>query len=165
MRASMPAFDSIQGYEDARADRMWDGVALWSLDRDHGACYLMGFAAEMALKSAYFRYQGHPIVQPIGRAELDTATSLSNVLGVTAGREGFHSVLFWVDLLLATRSARSQPLKRAAESLLRSNVQTVYDIWWIDMRYKSAAATSRHELERLAAATSWIDKNYVALYS
>ena len=43
-------------------------------------------------------------------------------------------------------------------------VNTIYDRWWIEMRYKRAYS-SRMDLEQLASAVDWIDKNYTTLYT
>ena len=164
MRALMPYFDCIQEYEQATADRLWDGMSLWSLSRDTGAIYVLGYAAEIVIKCAYFRFAGFTIVQNIGRAELGTAAARATTLGVTTPREGFHSIRFWSDLLIAQRRAAAQPLAVNVETALRSNVDVVYDRWWIEMRYKRAYS-SRMDLEQLAVAVDWIDKNYLTLYT
>ncbi|MBK8255828.1 MAG: hypothetical protein IPK82_24575 [Polyangiaceae bacterium] len=164
MRALMPAFDCIQEYEQARSERLWDGMSLWATNRDPGAVYVLGYAAEIAVKCAYFRFSGFTIVQPIGHAELNTAQARAHVLHVTAPREGFHSIRFWGDLLIEHRRAAARPLPAATEASLKVAVDAVYDRWWIEMRYKRAYS-SRTDLEQLAAAVDWIDNHYVALYT
>lgn len=164
MRALMPTIDCIQEYEQAMSDRLWDGMSLWATSRDPGAVYMLGYVAEIAIKCAYFRVSGFTIVQPIGHPELRTAQARAQVLGVTAPREGYHSIRFWRDLLIEHRHAAGRPLAAATERELIVAVNAVYDHWWIEMRYKRAYS-SRTDLEQLAAAVDWIDKNYVALYT
>ncbi len=164
MRAQMPRFDCIQEYEQARSDRLWDGMSLWSANRDPGATYVLGYVAEITVKCAYFRLSGFTIVQTIGHAELGTAYARAQLLGVTTPREGYHSIRFWSDLLLEHRRAVARALAPAFEGGLRGAVNAVYDRWWIEMRYKRAYS-SRMDLEQLAAAVDWIDQNYVALYT
>jgi hypothetical protein len=164
MRARMPTFDCIQEYEQARSDRLWDGTSLWSMNRDPGAVYVLGYAAEITVKCAYFRVSGFTIVQPIGHAELKTAQAKAQTLNLTTPREAFHSIRFWADLLIEYRRAAARPLAGATEASLKAAVDAVYDCWWIEMRYKRAYS-SRTDLERLAAAVDWIDNNYVALYT
>jgi hypothetical protein len=164
MRALMPTFDCLQEYEQAMSDRLWDGMSLWSLSRDPGAIYVLGYAAEIIIKCAYFRFSGFTIVQNIGHAELNTAAARATTLGVTTHREGFLGIRFWSDLLIAQRRAAARPLTVTMETALRSNVDVVYDRWWIEMRYKRAYS-SRMDLEQLAVAVDWIDKNYLTLYT
>lgn len=164
MRALMPTFDCIQEYEQARSERLWDGMSLWSTSREPGAVYVLGYAAEIAVKCAYFRLSGFTIVQPIGHAELDAARARAHVLGVTTPREGFHSLRFWRDLLVEHRRAAARPLTPPTEASLSMAVNTIYDRWWIEMRYKRAYS-SRMDLEQVASAVDWIDKNYTTLYT
>lgn len=162
MRALMPTFDCIQEYEQARSDRLWDGMSLWATNRDPGAVYMLGYTAEVAVKCAYFRISGFSIVQPIGKAELTTAAARAKTLGVTTPYEGFHSIRFWRDLLIEHRRADGRPLAAATEAHLILVANAIYDRWWIEMRYKRAYS-SRTDLEQLVAAIDWIDKNYIAL--
>lgn len=164
MRSLMPTFDCIQEFEQAKADRLWDGMSLWLASREPGAVYVLGYAAEMAVKSAYFRLSGFTIVQPIGRHELNTARARASTLGVSAHWESFHSLRFWRDLLVAHRHAVARPLSSSVEASLRAAVDTIYDRWWIEMRYKRGYST-RTDLEQIAAAVDWIDKNYTTLYT
>lgn len=76
MRASLPTHDSIQEFQGARHDRMWDGMTLWlegHTDSAAGAVYLLGYCVEMALKCAYFRVLGLQISDPITALELRAA--------------------------------------------------------------------------------------------
>lgn len=164
MRSRMPAFDCIQEYEQARSDRLWDGTSLWSWDRDPGAVYILGYAAEITLKCAYFRFSGFTIAQPIGHAELHTEKARAPLLGVTVPHEVFHSVKFWGELLVARRRVIARALPPALEAELRAAVDAVYDCWWIEMRYKRGYS-SRADLLRMQAAVDWIDRNYVTLYT
>lgn len=118
----------------------------------------------MAVKCAYFRLSGFTIVQPIGRAELDTARARARALGVTTPWESFHSLRFWRDLLVEHRRALGRPLSSSLEASLSSAVDTIYDRWWIEMRYKRAYS-SPMDVEHTAAAVDWIDKNYATLYT
>ena len=134
MRALMPTFDCIQEYEQARSERLWDGMSLWSTSRDPGAVYVPGYAAEITVKCAYFRFAGFSIVQPIGHSELKTACARAKTLGVTTPWEGFHSIRFWSDLLMAHRRAAARALDAATEASLHIAVNAINDRWWVEMR-------------------------------
>jgi len=164
MPARMPTFDCIQEYEQARLDRFWDGVSLWSTGRETGAVYMLGYTAEIAVKCAYFRVSGFTILQPIRRAELNTAEARAKTLGVTAKPDGFHNICFWRDLLIAHRRTNGRPLDTVSEKGLMDNTKAVSDRWSIEMRYKRGYL-STSDVEQVARAVDWIDKNYVVLYS
>jgi len=164
MRASLPTHDSIQEFEGARHDRLWDGMTLWGYrDGAAGAAYMLGYSVEMALKCAYFRLAGLRVFDPIARPELRSAEARARVLGLATQTESFHSVQFWCDLLCKHRHDLLSPLDPTLEQRLVTETGIVYDRWWVDMRYK-AEKLSRNELEHLAAAADWFDRNYPDLY-
>jgi hypothetical protein len=166
MRTLLPLNDSIQEFEQARHDRLWDGLTLWIQgdgSNSAGSVYLLGYAVEMALKCAYFRLVGLRVSDPIARGELRTAEARARVLGVATPPESFHSVRFWCDLLRAHRSATRNPLATPLEQRLVAETGIVHDRWWVDMRYK-ANHTRPAELERLQEAATWFDRVYPDLY-
>lgn len=166
MRNFYPLSDSIQEFEQARQDRLWDGLTLWSDGHPNspsGAVYLLGYSVEMALKCAYFRFLGLRISDPITKAELSTARAKAKLLGVVVDAESFHSVLFWCDLLRAERLAANKPLPLHVDQRLVSEAKIVYDRWWVEMRYKAGRTTSA-VLENLIAAAEWFDRNYQQLH-
>lgn len=166
MRVLLPQHDSIQEYELARHDRLWDGLTLWSEGHSSGAAgaaYLLGYSVEMALKCAYYRVVGLRVGDPITRQELRAAEAKARILGITTSPEGYHSVQFWCDLLREHRRAGRAPLSAAIEQRLVAETRIVYDRWWVEMRYK-ANYTLPVELERLQQAADWFDRAYPELY-
>jgi len=125
MRASLPTHDSIQEFEGARHDRMWDGMTLWlegHTDSAAGAVYLLGYCVEVALKCAYFRVLGLQISDPITALELRAAQAKAVAYGITARTEAYHSVQFWCDLLREQRRAIGLPFESIFEQQLIDEV-------------------------------------------
>lgn len=167
MRAHLPSYDSIQEFEQARHDRLWDGLTLWSdghTNSPAGAVYLLGYSVEMMLKCAYFRVLGLGISDHIGNQELKTARAKAKMLGVVHDAESFHSVLFWCDLLCAQRVAVNKPLAPPFVHRLARETGIVYDHWSVEMRYK-ASRTTPMMLESLIATVEWFDLNYTLLHT
>lgn len=167
MRALLPQHDSIQEFEQARHDRLYDGLTLWSEGHDHspaGAVYLLGYTVEMALKCAYFRVLKLPISDPITGSELKTARGKAAVFGITAPPESYHSVRFWCELLREQRRSDNMPLEASLDQELVAETAAVYDRWSVEMRYK-ASYTALGTLSRVLQAAEWFELNYVRLYS
>lgn len=151
--------ETLQDYELARQERLWDGMSLWVSARSHGGIYMLGYHAEMSLKLAYFRWQGLHIATVIDRARLDTAKAKGRLLGVTTPILGFHSLQFWRDLLKAERAAASKPLDPQLAADLHVHVDAIQTRWAVEMRYR-APASSAADLEMVAAAVDWLDRNH-----
>jgi hypothetical protein len=156
--------ETLQDYELAREERMWDAVALWSTHRIQGGIYLLGYHAEMTLKSAYFRSRGEPANFAIDRRVLNTTADRARLLGVRTPEESFHSPRFWRDVLLAERQVRGRPLNAQLDGALRHHVDVIYVRWAVDMRYRPSNV-SVNDLELSISAVDWLDRNYVKLYS
>lgn len=156
--------ETLQDYELARQERLWDGVNLWLSARPQGGVYMLGYHAEMSLKLAYFRWQGLNVATVIDRARLDTAKAKGKVLGVTTPILGFHSLRFWRDLLEAERAAASRPLDPQLAADLHVYVNAIHARWSVEMRY-GAPKSSMVDLEVVAAAVDWLDTNHSRLYT
>jgi len=167
MRALLPTHDSIQEFEKARHERLWDGMTLWvegHRESAAGAAYLLGYFVEMALKCAYFWVLGLRISDSVTGQELQVARAKAKLLGVTTPAESYHSVRFWADLLRTHRRAANDPLAPTLEQRLVAEADIVYDRWWVEMRYK-ANRTTAPGLERLLEAAEWFDRAYSELYT
>jgi hypothetical protein len=164
MWAQVAAMETLQDYELARQERMWDAVALWSAQRIQGGIYLLGYHAEMTLKSAYFRLRGEPANYIVDRTVLRTTVSRARLLGVTTPDERYHSPRFWRDILLAERLVGARPLSPQLAQDLRRYVDVIYARWAVEMRYRAPMGTIG-DLEVSISAIDWLDRNYVKLYS
>jgi len=156
--------ETLQDFEMAREERLWDGVSLWCSQRAQGGIYLLGYHAEMTLKSAYFRLTGLSIAKPIDRYVLQTALGKAKLLGVSTPHEGYHGLRFWCDLLVAERSARGIPLPSPLLNILTHQVDIISSRWSVEMRYRTPS-TRPLDLESTVTAVDWLDRNFVLLYT
>lgn len=156
--------ETLQDFELAREARLWDGVSLWCGRREQGSVYLLGYHAEMSLKSAYFRFRGDPSTTLIDRSQLNTAAARAGLLGVATPPEAFHSLRFWRDLLVAERLARGLPLPTLVQNELHRHVETLYSRWSVHLRYQAPVSTLA-DVETVAAAAEWLDAHHQTLHT
>src|SRR2546422_480061 len=94
--------ETLNEFERAAEGRYWEGLELMACGRGFGGVYLMGYAAEMWLKYAFFRFRGVGLAQPIagflGPISHGQAPNLPNV-----PRESLHSLWFWTMFLRGER--------------------------------------------------------------
>ncbi|MCB9663820.1 MAG: hypothetical protein H6732_06890 [Alphaproteobacteria bacterium] len=155
---------SLQDAELAREARLWDGAALWCEGRAAGCVYLLGIHAELCLKTAYFRFRDEPPATPLDRALLATTAARAVLLGVRASHQGFHSLRFWSEILVAERRAARRPLSPRVEASLGECVELLARHWSIDLRY-AAPHTPVAVVERVVAGVDWLDRHHRALHA
>jgi len=156
--------ETIQDFELARQERLWDGMSLWVARRAQGGVYSLGYHAEMTLKAAYFRFRGLTPAHVVDRALLNTTEARARQLGVFTPPAGFHSLRFWRDTLIAERAAVGQSLQITLAHAIGRHVDVIHAQWQVEMRYRAPVSTLAH-LEAVGAAVDWLDRNYDALYT
>jgi len=156
--------ETIQGFEAAAEEKYEDGFNLLASTSPGNGVYLLGYAAEMLLKCAYFRVSGLGLTVPITRQELNQARVDSTLLGVLADVEGFHNVAFWSELIIKKRLQQSRGLVAAltAELDLRSN--RLSQNWFVEMRYHLLQGVTTQDLEDVLDDVVWIKSNYEDLW-
>jgi len=160
-RISQP--ECIDQYEASARARINTGVTLLS-GGDSLGVELIGLAAEMLLKAAYYRLIGYAPLQPLGRDDLTGAKSDAIVLSVIEPHDAYHNLLFWTELIIATHDrgfpVRTRPAGLPAPpvspnamspvdvSLLRRAVARLVDNWSISDRYLAVQPyATRQDLE------------------
>jgi hypothetical protein len=120
----------------ASRSRYFEGLDLIRVGKPWAGIYLAGYAVEMILKNAYFLCKGVSFFDPV-KPELDgTKAAAVQVLKVARREEGFHSILFWADMLVAERRRKGRPLASSLEIDLLNQAHNMYDHWWVFMRYR-----------------------------
>lgn len=156
--------ETLQETELAAEQRLREGEALWRAGRFGAAVYLFGYAAEMLLKNAYFRYRGSPTTLPIDFAMLGTAKAQAQALGVSAGPESYHSLRFWAALIRAERARTNRPLPNVVDQPFVQRSRRLYQNWWVAMRYRTDHASAR-DVQTAFDDVSWLRANYRSLWS
>lgn len=155
--------DSIQEYEAARLERLYDGLQLSESDRPYGAVYLIGYSVELTLKVAFFRLRGYAPNYVISNADMRTAEAEAMRLRVSYGSESFHSVLFWADLVIRFRRSIGRPLRGSVESQLLKRARRLHVNWKVEMRYKRDRGSEQDYSSALNAAI-WFEENAARLW-
>lgn len=160
--------ETVKEMERAIGSRLVEGEALVDLGLWDGGIYLLGYAAEMALKIAYCRLD----------PTLSSATVVKDVFGVAAGqwrglfgtppRNYAHDVLFWEVVLSEQRQVHHKPLLAAASPraalILSRCVQIIGRYWDVEMRYQPPKASEQDALA-VRLAVRWIYANQNILWS
>ena len=152
-------FETWPLMELAAEQRYWDGLALALADSgsETGALYLLGYVAEMLLKTAYFRIAGVPSGDDIAPS-LKAASNNSAWLG-----GNLHNLRSWVALLNAIRFAQGNPWDVLTAAAVERHVLTIDSHWRESIRYTAFAATSA-ELEEVLTSVDWLHNNYDTLW-
>ena len=151
----------------AADDRHLEAVVLHESDWPEGAIYLLGYVAEMHLKSAYARlvFGRRAVVaewaEIVDQAKRDRCWA---VLAASARDDGLHSLTLWKQLLLDAR-ASDEALPSLADSARRELddlVDWMDQNWCVDMRY-AAGFASRTEAEMMLRHVERLAQLYWAL--
>jgi len=153
----------LQDFELAGGERLRDAANLLRCGNSTGAAYLAGYAAEMAIKQAVFRFDGadanagvKPRLNPIKKWAKMALPSYSFV--------DFHDVLFWAYVLRKKRIDRGRTLSEPTAQNLVRLARRLKSSWSVQLRYyhKEVSAT---EAKAVIEDATWIHKNRAALWS
>jgi hypothetical protein len=157
--AVVEPFETWPGMELAAEQRFWDGLALASGVVDHrlGGVYLLGYSAEMLLKTAYFRFVGVPPGD-------DIAPYLRAVRAHALWRgRNLHDLRSWLDFLLDFRRAQGHPVALSIAGLARIQVLAVDVHWRESLRYASLRPLDQ-ELNQVYESVEWLRNNHALLW-
>lgn len=156
--------ETILGFEAAAEEKYEDGFNLMATASQGNGVYLMGYAAEMLLKSAYFRVVGLGHNVPITRNELNQARSDANLLMVIADVESFHNVAFWSELIVKKRMQLARSLQPSLATELDFRSKRLAQNWFVDMRYHLLQGVVMQDLEDVLDDVVWIKSNHEDLW-
>ncbi len=161
--ASQETISDMLLASNARYD---EGLALLNAGYRDGGIYLLGYAAEMILKTSFCRVE--PTVSPdvevrsrFGIAE----RHWQRATGQLPPRGYEHNLKFWEFVLPPERAARRKsPLGIIVSQTLSKCVQSVAENWDVKLRYQSGGATIQ-ESDSVFAAVKWMRDNQKTLWS
>lgn len=161
--------ETLQEFSLAAAEKYDEGQRLIA-ENDFGAgIYLLGYAAEMILKNAYFRFTGAAVSDEIGprlfpaKAAGDDRHGGGLIPGISP--ESFHSLRFWAMLLQSSR-ANQKRLWTDVEFVLEFErcTERLYNNWWVEMRYRTDLANHQQALQVLSDV-GWLRNHQTTLWS
>ena len=155
--------ETLQDFDLAAEEKYWEGFELLAAGHHGCGIYILGYAAEMILKHAAFRVQGHrPGVGLIGLLVPAKRYMKSRRPGVLD--ESFHSLWFWMHYLRSQRRDSGKLFASDLDAELVRRVRRLYHIWWVEMRYRPDQASAR-EAQMLYNDVSWLRANRISLWS
>ena len=163
LREAIARQDTRGELERAAEDRFWDGLILAASEegRELGSVYLLGYVAELLLKSAYYRVRGVPFDVDV-RHELRGMDARARALGF-AWQGNRHNLESVAQLLVAERRIRGNPLGAGIEVKLLGRIRLVSDMWSESLRYRSEPV-GRDELNDVYSVVEWLRDKYAILW-
>jgi len=162
--------ETVQDLVLAAEERYWEAYELVVQGHPFAGAYLVGYAAEMLLKTAAFRFDGASpgdLVAPrLGPAKAFGVSYFPNI-----HCEGYHSLRFWVTFLRLKRTSAGQPLPATLYADLGPRVDRIYGTWRVSMRYRSAmlpasvSSAAQAEALSLLEDVDWLRKHHSDLWS
>lgn len=157
--------ETILSFEASAHEKYEAGFELLANGVYGTGVYLMGLAAEMMLKAAYFRYIGIGQTVNIDKTHLTAAKNNATSLGVIAQPEQYHNLKFWSELIIKQRISDSKSLSVGIETTLNGYIQKLNDNWEIGMRYKDyQQGVQISDLNDVFDAVTWIHDNQESLW-
>ena len=148
--------ESIEGFE-AAAENMYEaGFNLMASAQSGQGVYLMGYVAEMLLKSAYFRLRGFADPQIIMMSDLRDAVHRHHL---TLPTEKYHDLELWAQLIIKERVLVSLSNLRV-ERDLQTTTTRLNTNWSVKMRYHPLLGVARQDLEDVLDDVVWLKSNH-----
>ncbi len=154
--------ETLSDFGVAAEEKYWEGIELAAAGHNAAGIYLLGFTAEMLLKIACFRNDGALVTSPVSPLLVPARTWL-NATPMSVPHESYHSLWFWMTYLQARRIHQRRPLARNLDGELVHHVRRLYQVWWIEMRYRPDQATA-HEVNRVVTDVTWLRENFLFLW-
>ena len=150
--------------EAAARHRYLDGLLLATSDRERltGAMYLLGYVAEILVKTAYYRLRG---VRPFDDVadELHGMRNRARTLGFP-WQGNWHNLESLAGLLVVERAATGSPMEPLFAAEFQARAASVGGHWSEILRYKEAA-TFESELDEVFESVEWLVANHAQLWS
>ena len=158
--------ETILDFTTAAEEKYVAGFELVVQSRYNSGIYLMGYAAEMWLKSTYFhlRDPNLRVIDFVG-PRLNPALHFARTnfdLEPTQGRNDLHDLRFWALLIRQTRRRQNRPLTEILDAQFVSRSRRLYQNWSVNMRYRADPCSEREALTVLDDV-SWLKTNYFRL--
>lgn len=152
----------LQDFALAAEERFLDAQVLLAGGHGTGAAYVVGYVAEMLLKSAVFLFDGarpsdmvYPRLSPLKR------WAKNSLPGVPF--TNYHDVLFWAWVLRKRRAEKGRPLPEPASQNLLRIAYRLSRGWSVELRYFGFEVTVDHA-RRCFEDVAWIKKNHAVLW-
>lgn len=160
--------DSIKKFELSAQHKYQAGLTLIANGDAATGIEQLGYAAEMLLKSAYFRFMKTRIGL-VRITSVVTGQMLRNAaregvrLNIRYDPESYHSLLFWALLLAAMRKDQAQSLPAEMEKEMLARMRDLHHLWMIEHRYQNKNYRST-DVARMYVHVTWLLENHEQLW-
>lgn len=162
-----PLVETVAEIKGAAEDHYQEGQKLVQDGFHHAGIYLLGYAAEIWLKTALCRVDPNLILTDT----VDSHVGLARFRWqrMFGGRPpSGHDLLFLALSLEDERRRVGKPSLGTVSSVLSQlfnvSVGMIYDHWFVEMRYRRQDATASEAL-RMFQSVEWLRDNYLFLWS
>ncbi len=160
--------DSIKKFESSAHHKYQAGLTLINGGDSTTGIEQLGYAAEMLLKSAYFRFMKsriglQRITSVITGQMLRDAAREGMRLHIRYDPESYHSLLFWALLLAAIRKDYIQPLPPGIENEMLIRMRDLHRLWMIEHRYQNKTYGST-DVARMDVNVTWLLEHHEQLW-
>lgn len=158
--------ETILEFQSAVEDRYWEAISLMTAGYPSGGIYLIGYTAEMLLKSAYFAFCGERLTVPVWPLMAPAWTAGVEYFpgSFSSSNRDYHNLDFWARLLREERRRKGADLPWHVDAQYLDYTRRLYINWWAEMRYRHAQATTQ-DAEEVLEAVSWLRSHYIVLAS
>ncbi len=160
--------DSIKKFELSAQHKYQAGLTL--IDGGDAATGIeqLGYAVEMLLKSAYFRFMRSRIglqrITSITTGQMLRDAAREGIrLHICYDPESYHSLLFWALLLAAIRRDHAQPLPPEIEREMLDRMRELHLLWMIEHRYQNKNYRST-DVARMYLNVTWLLEKHEQLW-
>jgi hypothetical protein len=152
---------TVQDLELASSDKLWEGLELLVAGRVAGGVYLLGYVAEMVLKSACLLLRG-ALPSDEAWSRIRPIRTLGNLSKIK--HENYHSLPFWCQALATVRAvAGKPPLPAQFGRELYRRVVRIHGTWDVAMRYYPDGQVLPNESSAVYYDVEWIYNNRLKL--
>lgn len=155
--------ETLEEFELAWRMRYAEGMLLLDNPKTRsGGVYLLGYVVEMILKTAYFRFVGAKSQDQID-ALLTAIAFKSAAKKLPVDVESYHSLLFWMELLVTARDQQRRRLPAHLHTALRSYSEILHENWLVEIRYHSLEPAAE-EWHAVQEAVNWFNNHHASLW-
>lgn len=152
----------LQDFEIAAEERFLEAQDLLARGHSTGATYLVGYVAEITLKSAVFRFDGARPADPV-RPYLGPAKKWAQKAIPGLVFTNYHSVWFWARVLREKRKRRGLPLAEPITQNLMRIARRLEAAWAVELRYFGLEVDVDHA-RRTLEDVGWIKSHRTHLW-
>ena len=162
-----PLVETVAEMEAAADGRYEEGKKLVQEGYFHAGIYLLGYAAEIWLKTALCRVDA--ALMPTDTVDAHVGPARYRWQRLFGGRPpSGHDLLFLALALEDERRLAAKPQLDAVSPVLsrifNAIIGLLYDHWFVEMRYRRQDA-SAEEAQKVVDSVEWLKNNYLFLWS